>query len=137
MFDFITISSNVHHFSLNNVNLEQVSSLEQIYEITKFDFFVRFVYNPTAAKNKLSCSLGCSRDLFEEKTVIQMGQRFQHFFEQIFSTKSSAIEMNESVRSINKLSLILAEETEELQRVAFHRLPNIDNSGMYVRVAFS
>ncbi len=130
MFDFITISSNVHHFSLNNTNFEQLPSIEQVYEITKFDFYIRFVYNPTADNNKLSCSLGCSRDLSEERTVIQMGQRFQHLSKQIFSRKSNVIQMNECVTSINKLSLILAEETEELQRVNFHRLPNVDKAGM-------
>ncbi len=66
-----------------------------------------------------------------------MGQRFQHLFEQIFSRKSNVIQMNECMTSIDKLSLILPEETEELQRVVFHRLPNIDNAGMYVRMAFS
>jgi hypothetical protein len=115
---------------LNNTNVEQLPSIEQIYEITKFDFYIRFVYNPTADNNKLSCSLGCSRDLFEERTVIQMGQRFQHLFEQIFSRKSNSIQMDEMMTSIDKFSLILPEETEELQRVTFHRLPNIDKEGM-------
>jgi hypothetical protein len=38
--------------------------------------------------------------------------------------------MDESSRSINKLSLILPEEAEEMEAVIFHRLENIVNEGM-------
>jgi hypothetical protein len=38
--------------------------------------------------------------------------------------------MDESVASINKLCLILPEETEELQEVMFRRLDNIIDEGM-------
>ena len=131
MFDFITISSNVHRFSLNNVNLEQVSSIGRMFEINKFDFFVRFVYNSTANNNdRLSCSLGYSDVLFEERTVEQITRRFQHLFQQIFSSQSNVIFMDESVSSINHFSLILPEEIKELDEVVFHRLENITNEGM-------
>jgi hypothetical protein len=134
MFDFFTVLSNVNYFSLNDANLEQVSAMEEKYELTKFDFYIRFSYNPTAENDKLSCSLGCSRDLFEEATVIQMSRRFQHLFEEVFRTASSDIQMDESMRSINKLSLILPEEFEELQKTVFKRLPNIVNEGSYTSI---
>ena len=130
MFDFITISSNVHHFSLNNTTFEQVPSIEQMYGITKFDFFVRFLHNPTVEKNKLSCTIGCARHVFEEKAVAQMARRFQCLFEQVFRRNANAIQIDESLPSMNKLSLVLPEETEELYVVAFDRLPTIVNEGL-------
>ena len=56
-----------------------------MFEINKFDFFVRFVYNSTANNNdRLSCSLGYSDVLFEERTVEQITRRFQHLFHKYF-----------------------------------------------------
>ena len=133
MFGFITESSNVDQFSLNGECLEQVSK-KQSYEMAKFDFSVTFVYNPTRDKDELSGTFVCSRDLFEEMTVKQMAKRFQHLFEQVFSTKLSDILMDESMKSIDTFSGFLPEEIEELQSVVFHRLPNIDNEGMFTSV---
>jgi hypothetical protein len=129
MFDFITEFSNVNHFSLNDANLELVP-IEQSCTAVKFDFDVTFNYNPTAENNKLSCSFVCSRDLYEEKTVIKTARRFQYIFGQLFQTKSSTVVMDESAASIKKLSVILPEEAEELQEISFHRLKNIVNKGM-------
>ena len=42
MFDFITESSNVDQFSLNGACLEQVA-MEQLYDVTNYDFSVTFV----------------------------------------------------------------------------------------------
>jgi non-ribosomal peptide synthetase component F len=128
LFDFITISSDVDHFSLNGACFQQVS-IEQSYDVAKFDFSMIFIYNPTLSNNQLSCSLVCSRDLFEETTVTQISRRFQYFCEELFSTKADAIPMNESMTSISRLSLILPEEKEEIQTMKFHRLKNIVNEG--------
>jgi hypothetical protein len=128
LFDFITISSDVDHFSLNGACFEQVS-IEQSYEVAKFDFSMIFIYNPTLSNNQLSCSLICSRDLFEETTVTQISRRFQYFCEELFSKKADVIPMNESMTSISRLSLILPEEKEEIQIMKFHRLKNIVNEG--------
>ena len=89
-----------------------------------------FVYNPTSDDNILSCSLVCSRDLFEETTVARIAQRFQYLFEQIFATNSEAMEMAQPMISINKLSLILQEEAEEIETVVFCRSLNNVNEGM-------
>jgi hypothetical protein len=78
----------------------------------------------------LSCSFICSRDLFEETTVARIARRFQHLFEQLFSTYSDATLINQSTTSINKLCLILPEEAEELQAVIFRRLETIVDDGM-------
>ena len=129
MFDFITVSSNVDHFSMNDACLEQVS-IEQSYEVAKFDFSVTFIYNPTSDDDKLSCSFVCSRDLFEETTVAQIARRFQYLFEQLFRTKSTDIRMDPIITSMNKLSLILPEEAEEIQTVKFCRVEDIVNEGM-------
>jgi hypothetical protein len=130
MFDFITPSSDVDFLSLNGTKLGQMFT-EQPYQVAKFDFSITFIYNPTSHHNRLSCCLVCSRDIFEKATVARIAQRFNYLFEQIFQTKSSTILMDQSVTSINKLSLILPEEVKEKQAVTFHRLKNITNEGMF------
>jgi hypothetical protein len=129
LFDFITISSDVDHFSLNGACLEQVS-LQQSFDVAKFDFSMIFMYNSTLNNNQLCCSLVSSRDLFDETTVTQIGRRFQYFCEQLFSTETNAIQMNESMTSISGLSLILPEEADEIEAVKFQRLENVVNEGM-------
>ncbi|CAF3989013.1 unnamed protein product [Adineta steineri] len=54
MFNFITISKDVNHLCLDGINLEPVS-LEESYEMTKFDFSLTLVYNPSLDDNQLSC----------------------------------------------------------------------------------
>ena len=118
------------HLCLNDGTLAQVS-LEESFEVAKFDFMLTFVYNPTLNDDRLSCRFTCSHDLYDQSTVEKIAQRFQHLFFQLFSSKSSVIEIDRSTTSINKLSLILPEEDEEMRRTAFHRLPSIVNEGMF------
>ena len=129
MFDFVIASSNVNDLSLNGTSLEEVS-MEQLSEGAKFDFSLTFVYNPTSDDNILSCSLVCSRDLFEETTVARIAQRFQYLLGEIFATNSKAMEMDQPMISINNLSLILQEEADEIQTVVFFRSLNNVNEGM-------
>jgi hypothetical protein len=129
MFDFITVSSDVDQFCMNGANLEQIS-IEQSYEVAKFDLSVTFVYNPTADEDKVTCFFVCSRDLFEETTVAQIAQRFQYLSEQIFRTDTSGILVNECITSINKPSFILPKEAEDQERVNFRRLKNTVSEGM-------
>ena len=122
LFDFITISSDVNHFSLNDACFEQVST-EQSYEVAKFDFSLIFVHDPTLEDKQVCCSLVCSRDLFEETTTTEIGRRFEYLCEQLFVRGTNVIE-------INKVCLILPEEAEEVQSIQFHRLENVVNEGM-------
>ncbi|CAF1073106.1 unnamed protein product [Adineta steineri] len=126
MFDFITVSKDMGQLSLNNANLEQIS-LEQSVEMSKFDFSLTFEYNPLSDNKRLSCCFVCSHDLFEKSTVSKIAQRFQYMFEQLFQTQSSNIPAMNVSSSINKVSLILPEEAEEMKLVVFHRLENIVN----------
>ncbi|CAF4198968.1 unnamed protein product, partial [Adineta steineri] len=126
MFDFITVSKDMGHLCLNETNLERMS-LEQSAEATKFDFSLTFEYNPLHDYKKLSCHFDCSRDLFEKSTVSKLAQRFKYIFEQLFQTQSSNTSMTDMSSSINKASLILPEEAEEMQLVVFQRLGNIVN----------
>ncbi|CAF1337734.1 unnamed protein product [Adineta steineri] len=131
IFDFITISNEDNDLCLNDVNLEQMS-LEQSTEAAKFDFSLTFVSNPLSEDKILSCRFVCSHDLFEKSTISRIAQRFQYMFEQLFQTQSSnTLEINVS-SLINKVSLILPEEAEEMELVVFHRLDNIVNEGMVV-----
>jgi hypothetical protein len=129
MFDFITMSSDVDSFSLNGVSLRQMS-IKQSYEVAKFDFSMTFIYNPTCSDNQLSCSLVCSQDIFDETTVVLLNQRFEYFFDQVFQISPSISLMDDSMRSINKLSIILPNEAAEMEATTFHRLDNIVGEGM-------
>jgi len=129
MFDFITVSSDADQFCMNGANLEQIS-IEQSYEVAKFDLSVTFVYNPTADEDKVTCFFVCSRDLFEETTVAQIAQRFQYLSEQIFRTDTRGILVNECITSINKPSFMLPKEAEGQEASHFRRLENTVSEGM-------
>jgi non-ribosomal peptide synthetase component F len=129
VFDFITVSSDVNSFSLDGAILEQMS-IEQSSEVAKFDFSMAFAYNPTSDDNQLSCSLVCSRDIFDKTTVALIGQRFEYLFDQIFGTNSDMNLTDDCMISINKLSVILREEAEEMEGIVFRRLENTANEGM-------
>ena len=129
MFDFITFSSNVDALSINGTRLEEVL-MQQSFSVAKFDFSIAFVYNPTSDDDVLSCSFVCSGDLFEETTITQIAQRFEYLFEQLFFTNPCAKERDQPILPINKLSLILQEDVEEMQTKVFSRLPNIGTEGI-------
>ncbi|CAF4119702.1 unnamed protein product, partial [Adineta steineri] len=124
MFDFVSVSKDMGYLCLNDANLEQIP-LEQSPQVSKFDFSLTFQYNPLLVNEKLSCGFVCSRDLFEKSTVSKIAQRFQYIFAQLFQTQSSNIPVMNVSSSINKLSLILPDEAEEMELVVFHRLENI------------
>ncbi|CAF4044526.1 unnamed protein product, partial [Adineta steineri] len=126
IFDFISVSKDVEHLNLNDANLEQMS-LEQLTEVSKFDFSLTFEYNPLSDNKKLSCRFVCSHDLFETSTISKIAQRFQYIFKQLFQTQSGNTSMIDNSSIVNKLSLILREEAEEIDLVVFHRLENIVN----------
>jgi hypothetical protein len=128
VFEFISVSSHSDQISFDGVTLEQIS-LEQSFEVAKFDFMSLFVYDPTLDEGTLSYRLVCSRDLFDEATVVTITRRFQYFVFQIFSSNFITAQIGQSFPSINKPSLILPEEAKEIQ-VVFYRLPSIHNQGM-------
>jgi hypothetical protein len=129
MFDFITVSSEVGTFSLDGASLDQMS-IEQSYQVAKFDFSMVFAYNRTSDDNQLSCSLTCSRDIFDKTSVALISQRFEYLFDQIFGTSSDMTVMNDCKISINKLSVILPEEAEEMEGIVFRRLESTSDEGM-------
>jgi hypothetical protein len=129
MFDFITVSSDVDSFSLNGASLNQIS-IEQLYQVAKFDSMLTFIYNPTSDDHQLSCSLVCSRDIFDTTTVAILSQRFEYFFNQVFGISSDVSLIDDCMISIKKLSVILPEEAAEMQTKIFRRLENTVNEGM-------
>ncbi|CAF4141952.1 unnamed protein product, partial [Adineta steineri] len=126
MFDFITISNEGNDLCMNGVNLEQVS-LNESYEMAKFDFSLNFIYNPPSDDHQLSCSFVCSSDLFDETTVAIIGRRLQHVSEQLFSMNSNIYQSGLIVSSITKLSLLLSEEIHEMERIVFCQQLDIIN----------
>lgn len=135
VFDFITLSSHTSHLSFNGAQLEPISP-EKSDEVAKFDVMLRFLYNPADDNGKLFCRLICSRDLFDEPTVAIMTRRFEHLVSQLFSSASPANETEKSLIPISKLSLILPEEVQEIQRTNFHRQTNIVQEGMSITELF-
>jgi hypothetical protein len=129
MFDFMTVSSDVDSFSLNGASLEQMS-IEQSYEVAKFDFSMTFEYSPMCDNNQLSCVLICSQDIFDKTSVALLSRRFEYFVNQIFQSSSSPSLMNDCMMSIKKLSIILPEEVAELEATIFRRLENTIKEGM-------
>ncbi|CAF4175624.1 unnamed protein product, partial [Adineta steineri] len=126
MYDFITISSHNDEVSLDGAAFKHVS-LEQSFEVAKFDFMLMFVYNPILENNRLSFRLTCSHDLFDETTVTNIGQRLEYCFQQVFSSNQAINRDDTCVTSISKISLILPEETQEMEHVIFCRQPHIIN----------
>ncbi|CAF1581530.1 unnamed protein product, partial [Adineta steineri] len=126
VFDFITVSSVNDQFTFDDVILQPVL-LKQLSEVAKFDFKFAFICNPLSDDNILSCRLTCSRDLFDNKTVTKMIERFQYLFEQLFSMNFNVNQTDLVVSSIAKLTLILTDEVNEMQQAAFSRQSNVTN----------
>ena len=128
IFDFVTISVNIKQFSFDGATLEQVP-LQNVPEVAKFDFALRFFHDTTSNDRNLSIRFVCSRDLFDETTVSHIARRFEYLCLQIFSNP-----LNES---LDKLAIILPEETMEIQRIQFHRITDVNIEGTYSMMLFS
>jgi hypothetical protein len=76
------------------------------------------------------CVFEYSTDVYEDAMISLIARRFQHFLSQIFSTNVEKNQFNQSLEQISKLSILLPEDIEEIQRVVFYRLPNIVDTGM-------
>ncbi|CAF4234430.1 unnamed protein product, partial [Adineta steineri] len=124
MYDFITISSQTSELSFDGTSLKQVS-FKQSSQVAKFDFMLTFIYNPLLENNRLSFHLTCSRDLFEEITVTNIGRRLEYCIQQLFSSNQTINQIDTCFTSISKINLILPEETQELEDVIFCRQSHI------------
>ncbi|CAF1029834.1 unnamed protein product [Adineta steineri] len=135
VFNFITISEN-SQWSIDTATLQQLP-MQQSYGAAKFDFMLTCLYNPTSDDSKLSFCLTCSRDLFNETTVITVSERLNHLVDQLFSSKSISDEINPNFASISKLSLILPTEAQEIEDTVFCRQPNIINEVVVLVILYS
>ncbi|CAF4222515.1 unnamed protein product, partial [Adineta steineri] len=126
MYDFITLSSHNDELSLSDASFKQVS-FERSFEVAKFDFMLTFIYNPMLQSNKLSFRLTCSRDLFDEITVTQIGRRSEYCFQQLFSINENTNRMDTYFTSVSKIDVILPEETQEMEDIMFCRQSDIMN----------
>ncbi|CAF4029589.1 unnamed protein product, partial [Adineta steineri] len=117
MFDFINVSKDFEYLSLKNVNLERIS-LEELAEVAKFDFLFTFEYNPLSKNKRLSCGFVCSHDLFNKSTVSKIAERFHYLFQQLFEAKPDSASVIDISSPMEKLSLILPEEAEEMKLLA-------------------
>ena len=129
VFDFITASANTSQLSLDGTTLRPVS-LSSSTEVAKFDFSCSFIYDPMVDDGRVACRFVCSHDLYDERTVATMSQRFQHLLHQLFFSRLSTIISDQYNVSISRLSLVLPDESEEMEGRIFHRLADIGNEGM-------
>ena len=130
VFDFITASPNTSQLSLDEATLRPVS-LSSLSEVAKFDVMCAFIYDSSLDAGQLSCRFVCSQDLYDERTVATMSQRFQHLLRQLFSSRLSTIISDQHDVSISRWSLILPDESEEMEGRVFHRLAIVGNEGMF------
>ncbi|CAF1420288.1 unnamed protein product [Adineta steineri] len=126
MYDFINISSHSDELSLDGASFRHVL-FEQSFEAAKFDFMLTFVYNPMLENSSLSFRLTCSRDLFDEITVTNIGRRLEYYFQQLFSSNETINRTDTCFTSVSKINLILPEETQELDDIIFCRQSHIIN----------
>ncbi|UJR06878.1 hypothetical protein I4U23_011167 [Adineta vaga] len=133
IFDFITLSENETYLSMNDTRLEEVS-LDQSYEVSKFDFMLSFVYNPTLENNtRLSFNLICSHDLFDEKSVATIAERFSYCMEQLlFRSNETVDEVKTCVNTVSKVNLILPKEGNEINDVILQRQFNNFDEGRLI-----
>jgi hypothetical protein len=104
-----------------------------VSDVAKFDFSVTFLYNSTSNDDRLCCQFECSQDLFDERTVKKMGQRFEYLLSQLFVAKSDMMEVEVIIKPMRQLSLILPEDAEVVCEVIFTHVPNVIVEGMVIR----
>ena len=87
MFDCITVDSNIDAVNLDGAVLRPVS-LQQADYVAKFDMTLTLVHNTSTG---LSCSLVCSEDIFDQKTVQMFADRFSCLLRQLFDPSSISV----------------------------------------------
>ncbi|CAF4213169.1 unnamed protein product, partial [Adineta steineri] len=126
VYDFITISSHSSELSLAGADFRHVS-FEQSFEAAKFNFMLVFLYNPMLENNRLSFRLTCSRDLFDEITVTNLGRRLEYCFQQLFTSNETINRIDTGFTSVSKINLMLPEESQEIEDIIFCRQTHIIN----------
>ena len=133
VFDFSAITTAVGRFALGDAESERIF-IKQSFQVAKFDFTLSFIYNCTMEDNRLSFSMVCSRDMFHDRTVTLMAERFQYFLGQLFGTRSGSEKSTGHDLPVNKLSIILPEEAAEMDLITFCRMDTAENEGMYCNI---
>ncbi|CAF1668429.1 unnamed protein product, partial [Adineta ricciae] len=100
MFDYITIDSAMEQVNLNGALL-QSTSFEQYDHVAKFDMMLTLFQH---SSDRLSCSLICSQDVFSEKTVQTLADRFVVLLQQLFDHETTST-------PLYQLSLLLPDES--------------------------
>lgn len=102
VFDFMTVTGDGSSFTLNGKHLKSFSH-KQFDNVAKFDFMFSLVHNPSSTDNTLQCSFVCSQDVFKEKTVETLANRYSLVFNQLFHT----LQTSERNQPIYRLSIVL------------------------------
>ena len=130
VFYFISLSVDTSQLCFNGTTLEQVS-LDEVSKVAKFDFMSTFIYNPLADNKKLSYLTVGSNDLYEEKTLYNISRRLHHVISELFRIDSN-MELNRRNIYISDITIVLPEETNEIQQMLFYQPPNSRNQGLYI-----
>ncbi|CAF1420302.1 unnamed protein product [Adineta ricciae] len=106
MFDYITLCDVTDRVDFAGADVDRVS-WERSEHVAKFDFMCTIVHDGSAVNNAMTCSLVCSKDLFDQGTVDRISRRFSRFIKQLF------LSSNEWSKSpLYKMSIILPREAE-------------------------
>ena len=132
IFDVVTIAGKTQRFSMDGVQFHGFS-IRNSHQMGKFDFKVTFCVNLTADADRLTCKIEGSRDLFETTTISQIAQRFQHLFDQVFGLLPRVSSTGGLDASIEKLSIILPSEENEMGDGIFSRQKDVVNEGTLMR----
>ena len=118
MFNFVTVASDVERIDLDGAVLDPVP-IDKVDLGAKFDMMLTFLHNTSAG---MSFSLTCSQDVFDATTVQLLTDRFSSLLHQLFAQETFDV----GTEPINRLSLLLPQEVDEIQLTVFKRLSGIN-----------
>ncbi|CAF2830045.1 unnamed protein product [Rotaria sp. Silwood2] len=128
-FDFVNFLPAASQLNCDGAIMEPLVP-DQWNETAKFDFMLTFQYDTFLEDKTISCFLVCSRDLYNEATVVKIARRFEYLLFQVFSPTYAKNGNNRSEVPLTRLTLILQEEAAEIEMMNFCRLPYYVNIGM-------
>ncbi|CAF4502881.1 unnamed protein product, partial [Rotaria sp. Silwood2] len=117
-FDFVNFLPAASQLNCDGAIMEPLVP-DQWNETAKFDFMLTFQYDTFLEDKTISCFLVCSRDLYNEATVVKIARRFEYLLFQVFSPTYAKNGNNRSEVPLTRLTLILQEEAAEIEMMNF------------------
>lgn len=130
VFDFIILAPDFSRFSLQGAELELLPSRGTI-NVAKYDLMLTLVQKKSSLSTEISCSLICSRDLFDQTTVEQIAHCYHALLNQLFSLDIVVQSQGPTLKSFIAVPYSQTRLTGELHRIMFRRSLVFVNEGMY------